>query len=208
MIATLILLIVIIMFCGFSISSTYQTATHLNTYTNTIAFKQDLMLAKMAVLSASTTFTVNTETEIEDEVVTSSTIYHSLPAGKDLSGFYTLPDYLLKPKNPYGYQYIYCPFSLLEEEEYAYTITNGSDSYPVNLSTLQKNGRSFTYVMSTPKSNFTENGILGFIISPYKPLTPEMNCGNIIFDENLNNFILDGTRIETITIFEVEGFNR
>lgn len=208
MIATITILLVIIMICGIALINIHSATTSLNSYSNSISFKNDLQLVKLSLLAASTTFTVTTEQDIEGEIIITTTVYPALPAGANLNNHHTLPAFLLKNKNTYNQPYIYCPYSVLEEATYAEVIADGSASYQANIANLTKNNKQIPYVMSTPKNSFTEDGILGFIISPSTKINNNLKCESVIYDSNIGSFLIEGGRVESITRFEVEGFNK
>lgn len=205
MIAVIILMLSILIVSSVMISSNFQSIQAIDSLANSVSYKNELMLAKSSLLAASTTFTVTNQIEVNGEPVEEKIIYPALPLGRTLNGIHTLPAYLLKTKNIYQREYVYCPMSLLEEAEYHQAIAG--QNYSVNIADLPKNNKPVTYVMSTAKNQFTDMNVVGFIISPHPKSVLNNACNTISYDSARDTFISNAGRVAAITRFEIEGIN-
>lgn len=199
MIATLVYLTIAFLLFGIIIKATYDFNQSQAVYLQSVEYASEILMVKKSLLALSTTYGVTfDETTIR---------YPALPVGVNQGDSHTLPTVMMKPINPKGLAYVYCPFGAVAAPTYAMTINGGSGSiYDANTSVLVKNGRSMDYVTSTADNQFTDKGILGFIISPV-PFTGSTRCQDVTFDEQLQKYVIAGGRVETITAIEVEAVN-
>ena len=110
---------------------------------------------------------------------------------------------------------MYCPFGAITAPAYAININAGSLSgvqgsssiYDANTSVMTKNGRTMDYVTITEANQFTTKGVLGFVISPTPPFTRSTRCKDVMYDTDLQHFVVKGGRVETITALEIEAVN-
>lgn len=205
MIQVLLLLLAITAIIGTTISSNFQAAFAVDSFNNSVQYKNELMLAKTSVIAASTTFTVTNQIEVDGEIIEQKIVYPALPMGINSNGVNTIPPYLLKTKNVFNREYIYCPFALLEELEYHQAILG--QGYSVNTAELTKNNKATTFVMSTPRNAYTDMNVIGFIISPHQKSVAANACNNVSYDNAKGMFISAAGRVEAITRYEVEGMN-
>lgn len=200
MIAIMTLLIISSLMLTIYISSSYDFMGAQNLLINSQQFKDELFLVKKSLLVLSTTY----KETIEETTIT----YPALPIGINQGDYHTLPAKLMKPRNPLGKPYVYCPFAARSDQPMTDTINNGTGiPYNVATSVLVKNGVSLPYVTSSGLNTLNGAVVLAFIISPNPRFTGSTRCEDVTFDHQLQKFVVAGGRVETITAIEVEAVN-
>lgn len=134
-----------------------------------------------------------------------------LPLGENKSGYHSLPSWVyFNTKNPWGKDFIYCPFGPISSGTLSTTIpltstTNYQARIVSNFATTI-NGTARDYVVaSTP--NGISNEILAFIISPIPSASNVLpNCADVVFDSGLNAYRVDNGLVEVISNGDVETF--
>lgn len=163
-------------------------------------YAAEIMMVKKSLLALSTTYT-----ETVDDV---TTVYPAVPAGQNQGSIYTLPAMMMKPLNPLKKSYVYCPFGARSDLPMTETINGGAGGdYNAGKAVLVKNGRSMDYITSTGLNQLNGSTILAFIISPNPPFTGSTRCQDVMYDSDLQHFVVQGGRVETITALEVEATN-
>ncbi|MCR3854059.1 hypothetical protein K3Z84_00755 [Pseudomonas aeruginosa] len=203
MLAIMVILIIIMVLASTTAISLYSILSSNQTALKSLEFKEDILSVKRMLLAASTTY--EEQIEIEPEIF--QTIKRpALPLGVRKGFYNTLPEFFMKSKNPFGKEYVYCPFGAITAGSYSANINAGPETiYEANTAILTKNGRSTIYVTSTESNQFTALGVIGLIISPTPPFTETTNCRDVYF--NGERFIISGGRVETISSIEIEGAN-
>ena len=205
MLAIIVLLVLAIVVAGVAAWNLFAVTTATQAAMTSQQFVDDLFNVKRMLLASSTIYTEQVEVEPD---VFESFKRAALPAGQALGEYNTLPATFLKPRNPYGKAYVYCPFGAVQAPSYGSSIKAGPSSiYDANTAMLTKNGRNSTYVMSTQANQFTSRGVLGLVISPYPQSTGSVRCGDVSFDESIQQFTVAGGRVLTISSIEIEGAN-
>ncbi|MCF5564848.1 hypothetical protein GIV75_28865 [Pseudomonas sp. PA-3-5D] len=200
MIAIMTLIIISSLMLTIYISSSYDFMGAQNLLINSQQFKDELYLVKKSLLVLSTTY----KETIDETTIT----YPALPLGINQGDYHTLPAQLMKPRNPFGKPYVYCPSAARSDQPMTETINNGTGRpYNVATSVLVKNGVSLPYVTSSGLNTLNGAVVLAFIISPNPPFTASTRCEDVTFDHELQKFVVAGGRVETITAIEVEAVN-
>lgn len=205
MLAIIVLLVLAIVVASVASWNLFAVTTASQASITAQHFNDELYNVKRMLLAASTIYTEQVEVESDVFEIFKRT---ALPAGQARGDYNTLPASFLKPRNPYGKAYVYCPFGAVQAPSYGSSIKAGPSSiYDANTATLAKNGRSDTYVMSTQANQFTMRGVQGLVISPYQQSTGSVRCGDVAFDESIQQFTVSGGRVATISSIEIEGAN-
>ncbi|MDY4309892.1 hypothetical protein SOX05_08435 [Pseudomonas putida] len=178
-----------------------QSSSSLAQKQQTDEYVNEIKIAKNSVLALSTTFTETTE---DDQVIK----YAALPAGTPSGEHNLLPSPIIKKKNVYNKDIIYCPFAAKISSTFTAEINGGpSAKYDVETRQLTKNNRTLDYVVGNADNNFTREGILGVIISPHYLAKGPLNCNELIYSNENQSFRIEGGRVETITALEIEAVN-
>lgn len=163
-------------------------------------YAAEILMVKKSLLALSTTYT-----ETVDDV---TTVYPAVPAGQNLGSIHTLPAMMNKPVNPLKKPYAYCPFGARSDLPMTDNISGGAGGdYIAGKAVLVKNGKSMDYITSTGLNQLNGSTILAFIISPNPPFTGSTRCKDVMYDTDLQHFVVKGGRVETITALEVEATN-
>ena len=164
-------------------------------------YVSEIKMVKSSLLALSITFN---ETLEDDQIVK----YAALPTGSARSDTNLLPDQIMKKKNVYNRDILYCPFGAKVSNTFTATVNGGPTvTYDVETRQLTKNNRTLDYVIGTADNNFSKNGILGVIISPNYLSQAPLNCNGLIYSNETQSFTIDGGRVETITALEIEAVN-
>lgn len=200
MIAIMTLLVISALMLTIYISSSYDFMGAQNLLMNSQQFKDELYLVKKSLLVLSTVYDVTV-----DDV---TTVYPAVPAGQNLGSIHTLPAMMNKPVNPLKKPYVYCPFGARSDLPMTDNISGGAGGdYIAGKAVLVKNGKSMDYITSTGLNQLNGSTILAFIISPNPPFTGSTRCKDVMYDTDLQHFVVKGGRVETITALEVEATN-
>lgn len=200
MIGIMTLLIISAMLLAVIANSTYTTNQSQNLFSQSLQYKDELYLVKKSLLALSTTYN-----ETNEE---STTTYPALPLGMNQGDYHTLPAVLMKPFNPLGKPYVYCPFAARSDLPMTVSINGGYGlPYDAGTTLLEKNGRSMPYVTSSGVNTLNGAVVLAFIISPNPPFTRSTRCEDVTIDSQSQKFVVAGGRVETITAIEVEAVN-
>lgn len=178
-----------------------QSSNSLAQKIKTDEYVQEIRMIKSSVLALSTVFEEVTE---DDQIIK----YAALPKGIASGEFNLLPEPILKKKNVYNRDILYCPFASKLSTSFTAVINGGPTvSYDIETKSFTKNNRTLDYVVGNADNNFTRAGFLGVIISP-NPLAKEpLNCNALIYSNETQSFIIEGGRVETITALEIEAVN-
>ena len=180
--------------------ATYKSNDAQTLWLKSTEYASEIVMVKNSLLVLSTTYEVTTD----ETTIT----YPALPLGINQGNYHTLPEKLMKPRNPLGKPYVYCPFAARSDQPMTETINNGTGiPYNVATSVLVKNGVSLPYVTSSGLNTLNGAVVLAFIISPNPPFTGSTRCEDVTFDHQLQKFVVAGGRVETITALDVEAVN-
>jgi len=180
--------------------ATYKSNEAQTIWLKSTEYASEILMVKKSLLVLSTTY----KETIEDTTIT----YPALPVGVNQGAFHTLPAVLMKPVNPLGQPYVYCPSAARSDQPLTESINRGPGlTYNVGKTLLVKNGTSREYVTSSGLNTLNGAVILAYIISPNPLFKGSTNCKDVTFDEQLQKFVVAGGRVETITAIEVEAVN-
>lgn len=180
--------------------ATYKSNDAQTLWLKSTEYASEIVMVKNSLLVLSTTYEVTTD----ETTIT----YPALPLGINQGNYHTLPEKLMKPRNPLGKPYVYCPSAARSDQPMTETINNGTGiPYNVATSVLVKNGVSLPYVTSSGLNTLNGAVVLAFIISPNPPFTGSTRCEDVTFDHQLQKFVVAGGRVETITALDVEAVN-
>ncbi|MFV3377198.1 hypothetical protein ACNE9Y_23975 [Pseudomonas sp. NY11226] len=200
MIATIIY--IYLAFIAISVVSlaTYDLNKSQNLHQQSVSFDADLTMVKKSLLALSTVY---------EETVDDSTIrYPALPAGINQDGYHRLPAVMMKPLNPLKKPYVYCPFAARSDLPMTEIISDGpGPGYEAGREVLMKNGKSMDYITSTGVNTLNGAVIMAYIISPNPPFQGSIRCSDVTYSDSLQQFVVAGGRVETITALEIEAVN-
>lgn len=200
MLGIIILINIAIIASGLIALSAYEHNRTQDLIVQSQEYASEILMVKKSLLALSTTYT-----ETIDDV---TTVYPAVPAGQNQGIIHTLPAMMMKPLNPLKKPYVYCPFGARSDLPLTETINGGAGGdYNAGKAVLVKNGRSMDYITSTGLNQFNGSTILAFIISPNPPFTGSTRCQDVMYDADLQQFVVQGGRVETITALEVEATN-
>lgn len=171
-----------------------------NLLVDSIKVKDELHMLKNSLLVLSTVY---------EETVDDSTIrYPALPMGQNQGDYHRLPAAMLKTLNPLKQPYVYCPFAARSDQPMTETISDGPGaSYNAGKAVLTKNGKAMDYITSTGLNTLNGAVIMAYIISPTPSFKGSIKCSDVAFDDSLQQFVVAGGRVETITALEIEAVN-
>jgi hypothetical protein len=200
MIATIVLLMIALITLGALSLQSFDFNRTQQVHIQSVQYASELVMVKQMLLALSTTY------EVTDDEGTRR--YPAVPLGANQGAIHTLPSLMLKPKNPVGKPYIYCPFGARSDQPLAESIDDGlAPPYNVATSVLAKNGRSLPYVTGSGVNTLDGAVILAYIISPDALTDGSVRCHDVVYDKQLQKFLAAGGRVATITDLEVEAVN-
>ncbi|MFI8556094.1 hypothetical protein [Pseudomonas putida] len=200
MIAILVILSIALISLSIHSMNAYNALGAQNLLVDSIKVKEELHMIKNSLLVLSTVY---------DETVDESTIrYPALPAGINQGDYHRLPAVMMKTLNPLKKPYVYCPFAARSDLPMTETINDGpGPGYNAGKAVLTKNGRDMDYITSTGVNTLNGAVIMAYIISPSPPFQGSIRCSDVTYDNLLQQFVVAGGRVETITALEVEAVN-
>ncbi|MER0548174.1 hypothetical protein AAA536_08000 [Pseudomonas aeruginosa] len=200
MIAILVILAIAAITLSIHMMNAYTALGAQNLLVDSIKVKEELNLIKNSLLVLSTVY---------DETVDDSTIrYPALPAGINQGDYHRLPAVMMKTLNPLKKPYVYCPFAARSDLPMTETINDGpGPGYNAGKAVLTKNGRAMDYITSTGVNTLNGAVIMAYIISPNPPFQGSIRCSDVTYDNSLQQFVVAGGRVETITALEIEAVN-
>ncbi|HGY2296742.1 TPA: hypothetical protein ACNV18_000882 [Pseudomonas putida] len=200
MIAILVILSIALISLSIHSMNAYNALGAQNLLVDSIKVKEELHMIKNSLLVLSTVY---------DETVDESTIrYPALPAGINQGDYHRLPAVMMKTLNPLKKPYVYCPFAARSDQPMTETISDGpGSSYNAGKAVLTKNGTASDYITSTGVNTLNGAVIMAYIISPNPPFQGSIKCSDVTYDNALQQFVVAGGRVETITALEIEAVN-
>ena len=200
MLPLLVSMLIMLSMIGISAAALFTSTHSLATKVKSDEYVFEIKMVKKSVLALSMTVT-----ETQDDITTT---YAALPVGTPSGNINLLPDQIMKKKNVYNRDILYCPFGAKVSNTFTATVNGGPTvSYGIETRQLTKNNRTLDYVIGTADNNFSKNGILGVIISPNYLSQAPLNCNGLIYSNETQSFTIDGGRVETITALEIEAVN-
>ncbi|MFV3378377.1 hypothetical protein ACNE9Y_30115 [Pseudomonas sp. NY11226] len=200
MIALLVILSIAAITLSIHMMNAYTSLGAQNLLVDSIKVKEELQMIKNSLLVLSTVY---------EETVDDSTIrYPALPMGQNQGDYHRLPAAMLKTLNPLKQPYVYCPFAARSDQPMTETISDGPGaSYNAGTAVLTKNGTSRNYITSTGVNTLNGAVIMAYIISPTPSFKGSIRCSDVTYSDSLQQFVVAGGRVETITALEIEAVN-
>lgn len=128
-----------------------------------------------------------------------------LPYGVNTGSYHKIPEFVyLKTKNAFNKDYIYCPFAASQTTLNKEVELTESINYSVDTMNISNKGTQREYVVSSHSSQFQELGVRAIIISPTPPFNNLPSCLDVIYNADLQKFIVEGGRVEVITATNIE----
>lgn len=200
MLPLLISMLIMLGMIGISAAALFNSTQSLATRVKSEEYVFEIKMVKKSVLALSTTIT-----ETHDEITTT---YAALPVGTPNGDMNLLPAPIMKKKNVYNRDILYCPFGAKLSNTFTATVNGGPTvSYGIETRSLTKNNRTLDYVIGTAETNFSKIGVVGVIISPSYLAKEQLNCNALIYSNETQSFTIEGGRVETITALEIEAVN-